>query len=91
MSNADRRIEIGEKDMVNHPKHYNRHPSGVECIDIAEHMSFNTGGAFKYMWRMWDKGCPIEDLGKAKVLIEREIELLSDPRFDFNLRRVVVK
>jgi len=25
-----------KKETVNHPKHYNRHPSGVECITIVE-------------------------------------------------------
>ena len=28
-------------DSVNHPKHYTSHPSGVECIEITEHMNFN--------------------------------------------------
>lgn len=28
-------------DSVNHPAHYNAHPSGVECITITRHMSFN--------------------------------------------------
>lgn len=34
-----------EEEKVNHPKHYNAHPSGVECIDIVEHMNFNRGNA----------------------------------------------
>lgn len=38
-------------DMVNHPPHYNNHPSGIECIQITRHMNFNIGNAFKYMWR----------------------------------------
>lgn len=25
-------------DSVNHPPHYTHHPSGVECIQITEHM-----------------------------------------------------
>ena len=37
----------GRKDNVNHPEHYNSHLSGVECIDIAEHMTFNLGNALK--------------------------------------------
>ena len=28
-------------DSVNHPAHYNSHSSGVECIDIVEHLTFN--------------------------------------------------
>jgi hypothetical protein len=38
-------------DIVQRPKHYNNHPSGVECIEIIEHMTFNLGNAFKYLWR----------------------------------------
>lgn len=38
-------------DDVNHPTHYNSHPSGVECITITEHMNFNVGNAIKYLWR----------------------------------------
>lgn len=38
-------------DPVNHPKHYNAHPSGVECVDVAEHYGFNVGNAIKYLWR----------------------------------------
>jgi len=60
-------------DPVNHPQHYNNHPSGVECITVAEHMGFNLGNAMKYIWRADDKGTPIEDLKKARWYIEREI------------------
>ena len=28
-----------EFDVVNKPKHYNSHPSGVECITVTEHMN----------------------------------------------------
>jgi hypothetical protein len=31
------------------PSHYKEHPSGVECIDIVEHMGFNLGNAIKYI------------------------------------------
>jgi hypothetical protein len=60
-------------DPVNHPKHYTSHPSGIECIQITEHMSFNVGNAIKYLWRADEKGAPIQDLEKAKWYIEREI------------------
>jgi len=59
---------------VQHPKHYNAHPSGVEAITIIEHMSFNVGNAMKYLWRADEKGEPIEDLEKAAWYINREIE-----------------
>lgn len=56
------------------PKHYKSHPSGVECIQITEHMNFNIGNAIKYLWRHELKqDCPIEDLRKASWYIQREI------------------
>lgn len=60
-------------DTVNHPKHYNSHPSGVECIDVVEHFPFNIGNAIKYLWRCGLKGDEVEDLKKARWYIEREI------------------
>lgn len=61
-------------DPVSHPPHYNKHPSGVECIDIIEHMDFCLGNAIKYIWRADLKGKAIEDLEKARWYIDREIE-----------------
>lgn len=61
-------------DPVNHPKHYTDHPSGVECIQITEHMGFNLGNALKYIWRCDLKKDAIEDLEKAKWYIERELK-----------------
>ena len=59
---------------VDHPKHYNSHPSGVECIDIIEHFSFNIGAAMKYIWRADYKANPVEDLQKAIWYLEREVQ-----------------
>jgi hypothetical protein len=59
---------------VNHPRHYNEHPSGVECIDIVEHFNFNLGSAIKYIWRADLKDEPVQDLRKALWYIQREIE-----------------
>lgn len=61
-------------DAVNHPSHYNEAPSGIECIDVVEHMSFNLGNAVKYLWRAGHKGKFVEDLRKAIWYIEREIQ-----------------
>jgi len=58
---------------VNHPPHYNAHPSGVECIDVVEHMSFNVGNAVKYLWRADHKGAAMQDLAKADWYIQREV------------------
>ena len=61
-------------EKVNHPKHYNQHPSGVECITIVEHFNFNIGNAMKYLWRAGLKGDSKEDLEKAAWYVRREIE-----------------
>lgn len=61
-------------DAVNHPAHYTSHPSGVECITVTEHMSFNVGNAVKYLWRADLKGNALEDLEKARWYVDREIQ-----------------
>ena len=63
---------MSKPDVVNHPKHYTSHPSGVECIQITECMGFILGNALKYIWRA-DLKNGVEDLEKAKWYIEREI------------------
>ncbi len=59
-------------DPIN-PPHYRSSPSGVECIDVIEHMPFNVGTAVKYLWRLGLKDDPIVDLKKARWYIDREI------------------
>lgn len=75
-------LDQANMETVNHPKHYNQHPSGVECITIVEHFTLNVGNAVKYAWRAGLKvpeGAPdsraaqIEDLRKARWYIDREI------------------
>ncbi len=72
VASLDTRSQKRELDLVNHPPHYTAHPSGIECIQITEHMGFNLGNAFKYIWRADLKG-GIEDLKKAKWYLDREI------------------
>ena len=60
---------------VDHPSHYTKHPSGVECIEITEHTGFCLGNAIKYIWRADLKQNAIEDLEKAAWYIEKEIKL----------------
>lgn len=62
------------------PKHYTQHPSGIECIQITEHLNFCLGNAIKYIWRAGLKGDAIEDLQKAKWYIEREIKRREDEK-----------
>jgi len=70
---------VKENDAVNHPKHYNSHPSGVECITITRHMTFNLGNAMKYLWRngLKDGSPSIQDLEKAIWYINDEIKKLK--------------
>ena len=63
-----------QTDWVNHPPHYKGHPSGIECIEITEHMNFNLGNAMKYIWRADLKRDAIEDLKKAVWYVNREIQ-----------------
>ena len=69
---ADRVIPA-KPDAVN-PGHYRSHASGIECIQVTEHMSFNLGNAVKYIWRVDDKGDPVENLRKSRWYIDREIQ-----------------
>lgn len=67
-----------DDDPVNHPKHYTSHPSGVECIDITRHLSFNIGNAIKYLWRIGQKEGEdaVTALEKARFYIEDQIKLI---------------
>jgi len=65
-------------DPVNHPVHYNSHPSGVETITVVRHMMFNPGNALKYIWRAGLKSDnPIEDYEKAIFYLQDEIKRLK--------------
>lgn len=65
-------------DPINHPSHYTSHPSGIECIQVTEHMNFNLGNALKYIWRAGLKtDDPIGDLAKASWYIEREMKRIK--------------
>ena len=72
------------KDPINHPEHYTSHPSGIECISIAQYYDFCIGNAIKYLWRaglkheegISDAAKEIEDLRKAIWYIQRKIEML---------------
>jgi hypothetical protein len=61
-------------DPVNHPQHYTSHPSGIEVIQITEHMNFCLGNAVKYILRADLKGNAVQDLQKARWYIDREIQ-----------------
>ena len=84
---ADERIDIigsngndglHYSETVDHPAHYRAHPSGIECIQITEHLNFCLGNAIKYIWRADEKGSDIEDLRKAVWYLQREISRRID-------------
>lgn len=55
-------------DEVEKPRHYNSHPSGVECIEIKRHLSSDVGDAFKYVFRA-DLKNGRQDLEKARYYL----------------------
>jgi hypothetical protein len=67
-------LEKQTDDPVNHPAHYTGHASGIECIEITRHMSFNLGNVIKYVWRADNKGNALEDLRKARWYLDDEIK-----------------
>ena len=80
------RTDENDIEKVNHPKHYNSHPSGIECIEIVRHYNFDVGNAIKYLWRhglkheegIDDKDKAVEDLEKAIFYINDEIKRIKD-------------
>ena len=82
----DRNDKEQKTDNVNHPSHYNSHPSGIECIEIARHHNFNIGNTIKYIWRaglkseegMEDTDKQVEDLNKAIWYIKDEIKRITE-------------
>jgi hypothetical protein len=65
-------------DAVYHPAHYTSHPSGIETIEITEHMNFCLGNVIKYVMRAEHKGRTLEDLKKARWYLDREIQKLEN-------------
>lgn len=63
-------------DLVEKPKHYNVHPSGVECIELAELLRFAPGNVLKYVWRsgVKDAAFEIQDYRKAEWYLKRSIQ-----------------
>jgi hypothetical protein len=63
-----------KSDSIN-PNHYKAHPSGIEAIQVTEHMNFCLGNAVKYIWRADEKHDDggIEDITKALWYLKREL------------------
>ena len=71
-------FEIEEKEMVNHPSHYNM--GKYEAIDVIEdwNLNFNLGNAVKYISRAGHKDDIVQDLKKSLWYIDREIQRLEN-------------
>ena len=69
---------MAASDPIN-PSHYKSHPSGVECITVTRHMTFNIGNVMKYLWRsgLKDRTPAIQDLEKAAWYLNDEIKRLK--------------
>jgi len=65
---------IHDREMVNHPDHYQGNK--MEVIDIIEdyELGFHLGNAIKYILRADKKGNTKQDLQKALWYIQREID-----------------
>jgi Protein of unknwon function (DUF3310) len=84
-----KRIDKLKNNPVNRPAHYTFHKSGIEAIEVCGRMGFCLGNAFKYCFRMDNKGKPLEDLKKARWYINRFLFELGElrarkPLSDFN-------
>jgi len=69
-------------DGIEHPEHYQGHPSGIECIEVVRHFNFNLGNVIKYIWRAGKKGeeSLLKDLKKARFYLDDEIKRLESER-----------
>jgi len=65
------------KEMVNHPDHYQGNK--FEVIDIIEdfQLGFHLGNVVKYVLRAGKKDATVQELEKAKWYLDRYIQLLK--------------
>ena len=73
-------FKIEEKEMVNHPSHYNM--GKYECLDVVKELVKDMKGieatlffnAFKYLWRYKQKN-GLQDLKKCEFYLKELISL----------------
>ena len=76
-------FEIEEKEMVDHPSHYNM--GKYECLDVVKELVKDMKGieatlffnAFKYLWRYKQKN-GLQDLKKCEFYLKELISLNED-------------
>jgi len=68
---------LHQKEMVNHPDHYQS--SKFEVIEVIEafNLGFCLGNVVKYVLRSGKKDATIQELEKAKWYLQREIDKLK--------------
>lgn len=71
-------------DDIKKPKHYNSHPSGIQCKEINGDMPFFLGSCVKYIWRagLKDENPAMKDLLKAREYLLFEKERLDEKEAD---------
>ena len=77
--------DSANKDMVNHPKHYNKgkyetYDVIVDTLGKHEAMSYCQGNILKYIMRMWNKDRPLQDAEKAQWYLKAMIKLLKETK-----------
>ena len=77
--------DIDQKDMVNHPKHYNKgkyetYDVIVDTLGKYEAISYCQGNILKYIIRMWNKNKPLQDAEKAEWYLKAMIKLLKETK-----------
>jgi hypothetical protein len=71
---------LSQYEEVNHPKHYDLLPNGIECIDVIRHFDVDKGNAIKYIWRAGKKpgADEVKDLEKAIFYLQDRIKEVQD-------------
>jgi len=69
-------------DVIQKAAHYNRHASGIECIELVQHLPFCLGNLLKYVWRTGHKQAALVDLQKALYYLDRERARIDWPDID---------
>lgn len=66
---------------IEHPDHYNSHPSKIECWDLNGQLNGNLAAAFKYIFRRAEKATEAENINKAiQYLRKEDSEVHADNR-----------
>ena len=78
-------------DLINSPKHYTAHASGVEAIEICSCLDFVTGNAVKYLFRVGLKDPVLQDLRKSAWYLRRAHEKSNGRSSVFPDQEAVVK